>query len=275
VEAELVAIIEPEPAPIAKPKPVAVAKPKPKPKLVAVARPRVKVPVEMKREAERWVANALSGLDEKEPGTWRRVGWTAAAVGLVAIVIFGARDLVNMDKMPDTDASPVTVSAMTSTPVSSPSPASTTAAAPKTASAPEPKPSLPDESDDPAEVVKKWERAMQSRDAAAQAAFYADTVGRYFLRNNVRNDAVLADKQAEIDQRKGSWTIKMDRVKVDRQGDAVTVSLVKHFTMQGNGEPASEWFVPTQLKLKHEDGQWRIVSERALGWASSLDDLDG
>jgi Ketosteroid isomerase homolog len=284
-EAEPFAIIEPEPVPIAKPEPVAVAKPKPKPKpkpvavakakLVAVARPRAKVPVEMRRESERWVADALSGLDEKEPGTWRRVGWTAAAVGLVAIVIFGARDLVNMDKMPDADASPVTVSAMTSTPVSAPLPASTTAAAPTTASAPEPKPSLPSESDDPAEVVKQWEQAMQSRDAAAQAAFYANTVERYFLRNNVGKDAVLADKQAEIDQRKGSWTIKMDRVKVDRQGDAATVSLVKHFTMQGDGDRASEWFVPTQLKLKHEDGQWRIVSERALGWASSLDDLDG
>jgi ketosteroid isomerase-like protein len=64
-------------------------------------------------------------------------------------------------------------------------------------------------------------------------------------------------------------------VKVFRSGDLATVGLVKHFTVQQEGEPASEWFVPTQLKLKREDGRWRIVSERALGWASSLDDLDG
>jgi ketosteroid isomerase-like protein len=139
-----------------------------------------------------------------------------------------------------------------------------------------PAPAQAGAAEDPAEVVKQWELAMQSRDAAAQAAFYADTVGRYFLRINVRRDAVLVDKQAEIDKRKGSWTLKMDRVKVEREGNGATVSLVKHFSeQQQEGEPTSEWFIPTQLKLKREDGRWQIVSERALGWASSLDDLDG
>ncbi len=150
-----------------------------------------------------------------------------------------------------------------------------TAAATTTTPTPEAKSSIPEEPDDPAEVVKQWGLAMQSRDASAQAAFYADTVGRYFLRSNVPKDAVQADKQAEIDKRKDSWAIAMDRVKINREGDRATVSLVKHFTTQGEGDSASEWFVPTQLKLKREDGRWRIVSERALGWATSLDDLDG
>ena len=267
VEPNTVEVAMGEPVDIAMAEPVEIAIAEP----VGVPKPSALVRMERKREAERWVADALSGLDEKEPGTWRRVGWTAAAIGLVTIVIFGARDLMDMSKTQDPDVQPATVSAMTSTPVSTP--ASTTVPTPTAAPASEPKPSLTEEPDDPGEVVKQWENAMQSRDAAAQAAFYADPVGRYFLRNNVGRDAVLADKQAEIDKRKGSWTIKMDRVKVERQGDGATVSLVKHFTARGEGE--SEWFIPTQLKLKREDGRWRIVSERALGWATSLDDLDG
>jgi ketosteroid isomerase-like protein len=117
---------------------------------------------------------------------------------------------------------------------------------------------------------------LRTRDAAAQAAFYADPVDRYFLRHNLSKDAVVADKQAAIDKRKGGWTVKMDRVKVQRKGDDVAdVSLVKHYMEQQDGATTSEWFVPSRLQLKRADGKWRIVSERDLGWATSLDDLDG
>jgi ketosteroid isomerase-like protein len=279
VEPESIVVLKPEPIVVLKREPIANMEPEPiaiaKPETFAIPKPRVQVPAERKQEAERWVADALSGFDDKEPGTWRRVGWTAAAVGLVAIVILGARDLMNLDKTEDPDSQPVTVSAMTSTPVSTSAPTPITAPASTTAPAPEAKPPLQQESDDPADVVKQWELAMQSRDGAAQAAFYADTVGRYFLRNNVKNDAVLADKQAAIEKRKDNWSVQMDRVKVDRHGNNADVMLVKHFVVKQKGEPASESFIPSQLKLKREDGKWRIVSERDLGWATSLDDLDG
>jgi uncharacterized protein (TIGR02246 family) len=271
------AFTEPEPVVIEKPVPVAVARPD----VVVVARKVDPASAERKREAERWVATALSDLDRKEPGAWRRVGWSVAAVALVGIMTLSLRDLMNLDKSQGRAERPVTVAAMTPTSVSASATPSTTPAAPPTeaaatpAAAPEPKPSLPEASDDPAAVVKQWEQAMQSRDAAAQASFYADPVGRYFLRNNVGRDAVLADKRAAIDKRKDNWTVKMDRVKVDRRGDAATVMLVKHFMVKKDGEPGSEWFIPSQLKLKREDGKWRIVSERDLGWASSLDELDG
>ena len=130
--------------------------------------------------------------------------------------------------------------------------------------------------DDPTAVVKQWETALRARDAAAQAAFYADPVDRYFLRHDVKKDVVLADKQAAIDKRQEGWAIKMERVQVQKKGeDVANVNLVKHYMVQRNGATTSEWFVPSRLQLKRADGKWHIVSERDLGWASSLDDLDG
>ena len=235
---------------------------------IVVSEPPVPVQAEMRGEAERWEADALLGIDEKEQGGWRRAGSAVAAVCLVAMVILVARDLMNMGKTKDREAEPVAIAATAPAP----------AAAPIATTAPisVPKPPLPGQAEDPAEMVKQWESAMQSRDAAGQAAFYADTVSRYFLRNKVGKDAVLADKQAAIDNRKVGWTFKVERVKVQRSGDsAATITMVKHFNVEKDGATVSEWFIPSQLKLKREDGRWRIVSERDLGWANSIDDLDG
>jgi ketosteroid isomerase-like protein len=133
----------------------------------------------------------------------------------------------------------------------------------------------PGSAEDPALVIKDWELAARSRDAAAQAAFYADPVERYFLRHNLSRDQVTAEKQAAIDKRKGVWTVKMERVDLTRHGDTSTrVRLVKHFTVRENGETVSEWFVPSQLQLVRANGKWQITSERDLGWAPSMDELD-
>jgi len=127
---------------------------------------------------------------------------------------------------------------------------------------------------DPAELLRQWEMAMRSSDAAAQAAFYAVPVERYLTRANVSKEAVQADKQAQIDKRRGLWTMTMERVRISPQSDAlVTVRLLKHYTEQENGKKVREWFVPSQLKLKNEYGIWWIISERDLGWALSPDDL--
>jgi ketosteroid isomerase-like protein len=133
----------------------------------------------------------------------------------------------------------------------------------------------PGSAEDPGLVIKDWELAARSRDAAAQAAFYADPVERYFLRRNLSRDQVVAEKQAAIDKRKGVWTVKMERVDLTRHGDTSTrVRLVKHFTVRENGETVSEWFVPSQLQLVRANGKWQITSERDLGWAPSMDELD-
>jgi uncharacterized protein (TIGR02246 family) len=196
---------------------------------------------------------------------------------LTVMAIAGARYIAGRQggAVPEGEQAPVALS--------SPPTLISVAAKPVAASAtpppaPAPPAAAPDPtaSEDPAEVVKQWETALRTRDAAAQAAFYADPVDRYFLRHNLSKDAVVADKQAAIDKRKGGWTVKMDRVKVQRKGDDVAdVSLVKHYMEQQDGATTSEWFVPSRLQLKRADGKWRIVSERDLGWATSLDDLDG
>lgn len=253
--------VEVVPIVVADPMPIAAVEPEP----IAGAEPSIFLAAETTdRAAKRWPATAALGVGEEERVERRRTWWLAAAACAAVAAVLGAPYLLEAHKPSESADRPV--------PVAIP-PAPPAATAPTAATAQ--KAPLPGEAEDPAEVVKQWGVAMQSRDAAGQAAFYADPVDRYFLQHNVGKDTVLADKQAAIDTRKGSWTVKMERVKVDRSGDLATVSLVKHFQMQQEGEPVSEWFIPSQLKLKREDGRWRIVSERDLGWASSLDDLDG
>lgn len=139
-----------------------------------------------------------------------------------------------------------------------------------------PAPEQPGANEDPAVVVSQWEEAMQSRDAAAQAAFYANPVERYFLRHNVSKEDVLADRQSAIERRKGVWTVKMEQVKITRPKDGTArVSVIKHYRVQEEGSPVSEWFVPSVLLLVREDGRWQITSERDLGWAASMDELEG
>jgi hypothetical protein len=118
---------------------------------------------------------------------------------------------------------------------------------------------------EPADLLRQWELALRSRDAAAQASFYAVPVERYFLRHNVSKAQVEADKQQEIDRRKGIWTVTMEKVKINRKVDnTATVTLVKHYRQQEDAKPIKEWFVPSQLKLKNEFGVWWITSERNL-----------
>lgn len=242
---------------------------------IAVVKPQVTAPVERKQRFKDWMRETIVLTHKEERGGRGKIGWVAGGACVGLAVVLGARYLAVTQGAALAVAHPAPVAATVPTPMSAPARVAATNPAPVTLPPPVPEAPRAGADDDPAEVVKQWGVAMESHDAAAQAAFYADTVGRYFLRNNVQRDAVLADKQAEIDKRKGSWTVKMDRVKVFRSGDLATVGLVKHFTVHQESEPASEWFIPTQLKLKREDGRWHIVSERSLGWANSLDDLDG
>jgi ketosteroid isomerase-like protein len=131
-------------------------------------------------------------------------------------------------------------------------------------------PARPIAAADPAELLRQWEMAMRSSDAAAQAAFYAVPVERYQKRYNVSKEAIQADKQAGIDKRKGLWTVKMERLTINRLNDTeVNVSLLKHYIERDDGKPVKEWFVPSQLRLKNEYGIWWITSERDLGRVAS------
>jgi hypothetical protein len=113
--------------------------------------------------------------------------------------------------------------------------------------------------------LQSWAASMRTKDANAQAAFYADTLDRYLNQRNVSREAVLRDREATIRMRKGLWTVKMADIVIERQTESeADVSLVKHFTDEQQTSEILESFVPTLLKLKRLNGQWRITSEQDL-----------
>ncbi|HEY0163413.1 MAG TPA: hypothetical protein VGB69_12095 [Edaphobacter sp.] len=210
-------------------------------------------------EAPKFTGALLSdAMEEKKP----RSAWGAWAVALVLLV-----------------AAPAVWFYLPHHPASEVTPSQEQQIAPPQAAAPAASAAVPaaqpGSEEDPAAVVKDWEAAMQSTDAAKQAAFYADPVDRYFLRHDVSRQSILEDKQASISKREGDWALAMERVAVRQQEGAASVHLVKHFSVRQNGKLASQWFIPSQLLLKRTDGRWQIVSERDFGWATSLEELDG
>jgi len=113
--------------------------------------------------------------------------------------------------------------------------------------------------------LDNWEAAMRTRNANAQAAFYADTVNEYVGKYDVSKDAVLKDREATIHMRKGLWTVKMEKVVIERQTKSeAEVRLVKHFIDEPVPSEIVESFVPTRLTLKRIDGSWKITSEQDL-----------
>jgi anti-sigma28 factor (negative regulator of flagellin synthesis) len=109
---------------------------------------------------------------------------------------------------------------------------------------------------------------MRTRDPEAQVSFYADPVNRYFLTPNVSKSALLREKQADIESRNGLWTFKAEKVEIQRQSESnAVVLLTKHITVKPpSSSSIREQRIKTQLKLKIVDGNWKIISERTLGW---------
>jgi hypothetical protein len=113
--------------------------------------------------------------------------------------------------------------------------------------------------------LQSWGASMRTKDASSQAAFYADTVDRYLNQRNVGRGAVLRDREATIRMRKGLWTVKMEDIVIERQtASEAEVRLVKHFIDEPEPSEILESFVPTRLRLKRIDGQWKITSEQDL-----------
>ena len=111
--------------------------------------------------------------------------------------------------------------------------------------------------------LQNWAASMRTRDANAQAAFYADTLDRYLNQRNVSREAVLRDREATNRMRKGLWTVKMEDVVIERQTESeAEVRLVKHFMDEQETSEILESFVPTRLTLKRLNGEWKITSEQ-------------
>lgn len=118
---------------------------------------------------------------------------------------------------------------------------------------------------DPRVWLQGWVTAMRTRDAVAQASFYADPVDQYMHLSNVSRDAVLREKQAAIADRRGLWTVRLEKVVIERpMGSEIEVRLMKHFIDQPAPSEIWERFVRTQLILKRVGGHWKITSEQDL-----------
>jgi len=118
---------------------------------------------------------------------------------------------------------------------------------------------------DPKKWLENWADTLRGQDAGAQAAYYADTVDKYFLKRDVRRADVMADRQASIEKRKGSWTLRLENVVVAEQTDAAARILLVRYVATDPGTGTVEERLPTQIRLKRINGQWRIVSEQTLG----------
>jgi hypothetical protein len=113
--------------------------------------------------------------------------------------------------------------------------------------------------------LQEWATAMRTRNASAQAAFYADSVDRYLDQRNVTRGVVLRDRESTIHMRKGLWTVKMEKIAVIRQtGSEAEIRLVKHFIDESERSEIMESFVPARLILKKVGNTWRITSEEDL-----------
>ncbi|HEU4637137.1 MAG TPA: hypothetical protein VFS41_13215, partial [Edaphobacter sp.] len=249
---ESAAIITPKPPeqPLQSPLSAKVSAP-----VASGTRSLTKTPVPPKTQEPAKEMFGLSAFDEPDTSS-RWLKWSAWIAALIVLVIAPLVWLY-MPSHPESEAAPTAQPA--------------TAAAP---AEPVATPKQPGEDPDPAMVLKDWAAAMNSRDAAAQAAFYANPVERYFLRHNLSRDEVKADKQAAIDRRKGDWAVKMESIKVSRPDDKTAKArLIKHYTVKEEGKTASEWFVPSALQMTRTNGRWQITSERDLGWGTSLEEL--
>jgi ketosteroid isomerase-like protein len=113
--------------------------------------------------------------------------------------------------------------------------------------------------------VQAWAAAISTHDVQQQLSFYATPLDRYFLAPNVSREQLLKDKQAEIDGRKGVWTLKAEDVVVQKEtATNAVVVLIKHITAELPSSSVKEERIKAQLKLKLVDGSWKITSERTI-----------
>jgi uncharacterized protein (DUF952 family) len=208
------------------------------------------------------------------PVSYRQFGFFAATIIGVAIVATGVNDV---QRLAPRDSSTVAVNAPVA-PIS-PVPAKpsgsadvpvTSAAAPTSSNdlaavAAASAIRFSDTSSDPVTWLGHWERAMRTRDAAAQSSFYADSVERYQGQLHLSKADVQQKKQAAIAGRRGLWTVKVEGAVVQKQTkDEVDIQLVKHVIAEPVPSQISEQFVQTELHLKRLNGAWKIVSEEDL-----------
>ncbi len=113
--------------------------------------------------------------------------------------------------------------------------------------------------------VQDWAAALRSHDSSAQASYYADPVDKYLTQTAVTHDAILQDKKDSVVHRERLWTIKIERIFVERQtATEVRLRLVKHTIAQPDNGGVDEKLVKSRLRLERTGDTWKIIEEEDL-----------
>ncbi len=111
-------------------------------------------------------------------------------------------------------------------------------------------------------ALHRWQEALLSNDARRIVPSYAPQLDRYFLQTHVTRDYVQRYMAREEDR--GSWLLDYDLrdVNIAHDGpDTAEVRFDAKFTVSAaRGERSGR--ARTELKMRREDGDWKIYSER-------------
>ena len=109
-----------------------------------------------------------------------------------------------------------------------------------------------------------WAEAMESHDAMAQTAFYADPVDWYFVTPHVGHARLQKILESAIDDNPQS-TLKIEKIDIVKQTeDSASVRLVKFLSIHtGNYAPYGQR-IKANLKVQRIDGDWKILEEHNL-----------
>ncbi len=111
-------------------------------------------------------------------------------------------------------------------------------------------------------VLRRWQTALLSNDAAQVAPSYATSVERYFLRTDVSRAYVRDYMQAEEERGTTLMTYDLRDTTIDHvSADEVEVRFVANFSVNAP-KGMKTGSARTLLKLRREDGDWKIFFER-------------
>ena len=111
-------------------------------------------------------------------------------------------------------------------------------------------------------VLKRWQTALLSNDAVQIAPSYAGSVERYFLETHVNRGYVQEYMTAQEERGWRLTSYNLKHVSIEHVSpDEVDVQFVASFDVNTpSGERTGR--ARTMLKLRQEDGDWKIFSER-------------
>lgn len=115
------------------------------------------------------------------------------------------------------------------------------------------------------DMLAAWASASARNDPAAESAFYAPTVDRYFLRRDVSRDFVLREKQDYRRRGNTMQSFKVSDVAIEYpSASKAVVTLTKWWSVTGPQQTGAPHSTRSRLWLDHMPEGWRITGEQDL-----------